>query len=218
MTLEARTQLSTRRKVTPSNERPGGPGSANRGPGQHGAAPHDAASLQHYQLALQLLQQAKFDKALVAFEKLLGTAPPPLAERCRVYVTACHRELSKKKLEFATPEEQYDYAVSLLNTDYYEEAREQFTVILTGHPAADYALYGLAVLDAITGQVEECLDHLAAQLRAIPETAYRPAPTRISSRCRTIRGLRSSSIPKHRKLCSGRGAKMLSTPAAQPLP
>jgi len=168
MTLEARTPLSTRRKVSPPNERPGGPGSASRGPGNHGAVQHDAASLQHYQAALQLLQQAKFDKALVAFEKLLGTAPPTLAERCRVYVTACHRELSKKKLEFVSPEEQYDYAVSLLNTDYYEEAREQFTEILHGHPTADYALYGLAVLDAITGQVEECLDHLGRAIEGNP--------------------------------------------------
>jgi tetratricopeptide (TPR) repeat protein len=173
MTLEARTPLSTRRKVTPPNERPGGPGSAhqggaNRGSGSHGATHPDAATLQHYQAALQLLQQAKFEKALVAFEKLLGTAPPPLAERCRMYVTACHRELSKSKLEFATPEEQYDYAVSLLNTDYYEEAREQFIEILRGHPAADYALYGLAVLDAITGQVEECLEHLARAIDGNP--------------------------------------------------
>jgi tetratricopeptide (TPR) repeat protein len=173
MTLEARTPLSTRRKVTPPNERSGGPGSAhqggaNRGSGNHGATHPDAATLQHYQAALQLLQQAKFEKALVAFEKLLGTAPPPLAERCRVYVTACHRELSKSKLEFASPEEQYDYAVSLLNTDYYEEAREQFIEILRRHPAADYALYGLAVLDAITGQVEECLEHLARAIDGNP--------------------------------------------------
>jgi tetratricopeptide (TPR) repeat protein len=161
MTFEAKITLSTRRKVTSPTGRPGS--------GNHGAAQHDAASLQHYQAALQLLQQAKFDKALVAFEKLLSTAPPTLAERCRVYLTACHRELSKSKLEFASPEEQYDYAVSLLNTDYYEEAREQFTVILHGHPQADYALYGLAVLDAITGQAEECLEHLARAIDGNPK-------------------------------------------------
>jgi tetratricopeptide (TPR) repeat protein len=173
MTLEARTPLSTRKKVPPPNERPSGSGAANptaanRGVGNHGSAHPDAATLQHYQAALQLLQQAKFEKALVAFEKLLGIAQPPLAERCRVYVTACHRELSKAKLEFASPEEQYDYAVSLLNTDYYEEAREQFAEILRGHPSADYALYGLAVLDAITGQVEECLEHLARAIDGNP--------------------------------------------------
>ena len=102
--------------------------------------------------ALLLLQQAKHSKkALMAFEKLAWEPlHPTLAERCRVYVVACHRELSKTKLVFASPEEQYDYAVSLLNTDYYEEARDQFAEILRGHPSADYALYGLAVLDAIT--------------------------------------------------------------------
>jgi tetratricopeptide (TPR) repeat protein len=154
--LEARTTLSTRKKVVPPVARPGG----------HTSASHDAAILQQYQSALQLLQQAKFDKALIAFEKLLGAAPQPLAERCRMYLVACHRELSKSKLDFASPGEQYDYAVSLLNTDYYEEAREQFLEILRNYPTADYALYGMAVLDAITGQVEECLEHLS---RAIDE-------------------------------------------------
>jgi len=164
MMLEARTTLSSRKKANSP-----APSDAANHSGRHGAPHADAAVLHHYQSALQLLQQAKFEKALVAFEKLLGTAPPPLAERCRMYLTACHRELAKSKLEFATPEEQYDYAVSLLNTDYYEEAREQFNEILTGHPAADYALYGLAVLDAITGQVEECLEHLSRAIEGNPK-------------------------------------------------
>lgn len=157
MSSEARTPLSTRKKAAPPSTRPSGTGNH-----------FDSESLQHYQAALQLLQQAKFDKALIAFEKLLGTAPAPLAERCRVYVSACHRELGKTTLEFVTVEEQYDYAVSLLNTDYYEEAREQFSHILGKNPEADYALYGLAVLDAITGQVEECLDHLARAIETNP--------------------------------------------------
>ena len=168
MTLEARTPLSTRRKLIPPAERAGGPGANLSGVQNRGAVHHDAATLQHYQSALQLLQQAKYEKALIAFEKLLGTAAPPLAERCRMYVTACHRELSKSKLVFASPEEQYDYAVSLLNTDYYEEAREQFVEILRVHPKADFALYGLAVLDAITGQVEECLEHLSDSIESNP--------------------------------------------------
>jgi tetratricopeptide (TPR) repeat protein len=168
MTLEARTPLSTRRKLIPPADRAGGTGANSSGAANRGATHHDAATLQHYQAALQLLQQAKFEKALIAFEKLLGTAAPPLAERCRMYVTACHRELSKATLDFASPEERYDYAVSLLNTDYYEEAREQFVEILRGHPSADYALYGLAVLDAITGQVEECLAHLSGAIESNP--------------------------------------------------
>jgi len=158
MTLEARTPLSTRKRVSPHPPSRSGPAAAN----------HDSLVLQHYQAAVQLMQQAKFDKAMVAFEKLLSSAAPPLAERARMYIQACHRQLDKTKLDFATPEERYDYAVSLLNMDYYEEAREQFTAILLSHPSADFAFYGLAILDAITGQTEECLDHLARAIDGNP--------------------------------------------------
>jgi len=158
MTLEAKTPLSTRKRVSPPPPSRSGPAAAH----------HDTLVLQHYQNAVQLMQQAKFDKAMVAFEKLLSSASPPLAERARMYLVACHRQLDKARLEFATPEEQYDYAVSLLNMDYYEEAREQFSAILLNHPNADFALYGLAVLDAITGQAEECLDHLARAIEGNP--------------------------------------------------
>jgi tetratricopeptide (TPR) repeat protein len=115
---------------------------------------------QHYQAAVQLLQQGKYDKALAAFEKLLPTAPAELQERCKMYITTCQRQLEKNNLTFLTPEEHYDYAVSQLNTGYYEEAREQFQGILDAHPQADYAFYGLALLDAMTGRTQDCLQNL----------------------------------------------------------
>ncbi|MGC9159515.1 MAG: tetratricopeptide repeat protein [Terracidiphilus sp.] len=126
------------------------------------------SAFQHYQAALQLLQQGKADKALAAFEKLLPAAPAELQERCKMYISTCERQLKKHDLAFLTPEEHYDYAVSQLNTGYYEEAREQFNAILTAYPEADYAFYGLAVLEAITGQTQECLRDLARAIELNP--------------------------------------------------
>ena len=117
-------------------------------------------AFQHYQSAVQLLQQGKYDKALAAFDKLLPAAPPELKERCKMYISTCQRQLDKHNLTFPTPEEHYDYAVSQLNTGYYEEAREQFNLILTDYPGADFAFYGLALLDAITGRTQDCLRNL----------------------------------------------------------
>ena len=124
---------------------------------------------QHYQSAVQLLQQGKFERALAILEKLLPDSPPEIRDRCRVYITACRRQLENTALSFATPEEHYDYAISKLNTGYYEEAREQFTQILAGHPDADYALYGLAVLESITGHAQDCLDNLARAIELNPK-------------------------------------------------
>lgn len=125
-------------------------------------------AFQHYQAAVQLLQQGKYDKALAAFEKLLPAAPLELRERCKMYISTCQRQMDKHNLTFLTPEEHYDYAISQLNTGYYEEAREQFSAILAAYPEADYALYGLAILDAITGRTQDCLKSLAQAIELNP--------------------------------------------------
>jgi TolA-binding protein len=63
----------------------------------HGRTGNDAA-VQHYQAAVQLLQQGKYEKALVALEKLLPEAPVELQDRCRVYIVTCRRQMEKGSL------------------------------------------------------------------------------------------------------------------------
>lgn len=154
---EARTAAAGRKKTPPST-RADGHAPAASGP-----------AFQHYQSALQLLQQGKYDKALAALEKLLPEAPMELKERVKMYICTCQRQLEKPSLTFLTPEEHYDYAVSQLNTGYFDEAREQFNNILGGHPGADYAFYGLAVLDAVTGRTQDCLSNLARAIELNPK-------------------------------------------------
>ncbi len=146
-----------RKKESSPSGKPSGHSSTGTGP-----------AFQHYLAAVQLLQQGKYDKALAAFEKLLSTAPAELLERCKMYISTCQRQLEKHNLTFLTPEEHYDYAVSKLNTGYYEEAREQFDTILATHPEADYAFYGLALLDAITGRTQDCLRNLEQAIELNP--------------------------------------------------
>jgi len=156
MTQEARS-TGGRKKAPPTPAKSGSSSSAN------------AAALQHYQAAVQLLQQGKFDKALAAFEKMLPTAPFEIVERCRMYVQTCQRQINKSGLKFVTPEERYDYAVSQLNGGYFEEAGDQFRGIIGDYPDADYAYYGLAVLDSITGRAQGCLDNLAKAIELNPK-------------------------------------------------
>lgn len=133
-----------------------------------GAQPGTGPAFQQYQAAVQLIQQARYDKALAAFEKLLAIAPPELRERCRMYISTCQRQLERPSLAFNTPEERYDYAVSQLNVGLYEEAREQFNSVVSDHPRADYAYYGLAVLECITNHPQECLGNLTRAIELNP--------------------------------------------------
>jgi tetratricopeptide (TPR) repeat protein len=123
-----------------------------------GNAPHP--SYAQFQTAVQLMQEGKYEKARAAFEKLTQNGAPELLERCRTYTTVCERHTQKVSLSFNTAEEQYDYAISLLNTGNYEDARDQFENLLKKNNLAAFAHYGLAVLNSMTGQAEECLDHL----------------------------------------------------------
>ena len=126
-------------------------------------------SYTQYQNAVQLLQEGKFEKARPLFEKLVKDGAPELLERSRTYLAVCERNGKKNGLAFSSPEEQYDYAISLLNTGNYEDARDQFESLLRNGTLTDYAHYGLAILNSITGQAEECLDHLHKAIEMNPQ-------------------------------------------------
>ena len=137
--------------------------------GKPGNTVSSSPAFQQYQAAVQLLQQGKYDKAMAAFEKLLPSAPSEILERTRMYIATCKRQMDQSNLAFQTPEERYDYAISQLNQGYFEEAREQLNGVFSDDPRADYAYYGLAVLDSITGRPQECLDNLARAIELNPK-------------------------------------------------
>jgi len=121
-----------------------------------------------YEAALRLMQDGKYDKAHAAFDKMLTTGAGDLGDRVRMYANACLLQATKGKNTFSSHEEHYDYAVSLLNDGNYEDAREQFNIILKANDKADYALYGLAVLSSMTGDSHHCLEHLTEAIRQNP--------------------------------------------------
>lgn len=126
--------------------------------------------IQHYEVAVRLMREGKYDKAKAALQALLAEDAGELMDRVRVHLAACERQLERNKIEFQGPEEQYDYAMSLVNVGQYEDARENLEAVLKGHPTADYAHYGLAVLYSLTGRAEECLEHLGRALELNPKT------------------------------------------------
>lgn len=131
--------------------------------------PAQQKTMQEYETALKAMQEGKYDKAREVFQKLIEQASPEVAERARVYLEACGRQAQKQDRSFTGPEEQYDYAISLLNTGLYDEAREQLEAILAKAPQTDYALYGLSIMESMTGQAEQCLEHLSQAISINPQ-------------------------------------------------
>ena len=125
-----------------------------------------------YEDALKLMQSAQYEKAHMAFNDMLAHAPQDLADRVRMYISACVSQINKGTTSFQSHEERYDYAISLLNHGHYEDAREHFQQILLANNAADYAFYGLALLASMTGETEKCIEHLTEAIRLNGDTRF----------------------------------------------
>lgn len=127
-----------------------------------------AQAIAGYEAALTLMHQGKFPKAKDALLKVLSTAPVDIADRIRMNINACLMQVSNGTTTFQSHEEQYDYAISLLNKGDYEDAREQFKKIQDGNPEAKYVYYGMAILASMTGNCNLCLQHLTEAIKHNP--------------------------------------------------
>jgi tetratricopeptide (TPR) repeat protein len=131
---------------------------------------HNDEHLKRFQSAMRAMQEGKYDKAKAEFDRLAADGPFEMKDRSIVFARACEKEMQKSSgLEFSCVEERYDYAVLLLNQGNYEDAREHIDAILSACPEADYAYYGAALLASMTGQAEECLQHLGRAIELNPQ-------------------------------------------------
>jgi tetratricopeptide (TPR) repeat protein len=134
--------------------------------------PRFTQAVQNYEAGLKAMQSHKFDKAKAFLLKVLEGPSKELSDRARVHLSTCNQQLERSSNTFKTPEEHYDYAVSLMNNGDYDGARGHLEKLWKQHPKADYAVYGIAVLDALTNRVEECLRNLQQAIKLNPANRF----------------------------------------------
>ncbi len=134
--------------------------------------PRHAQAVKSYEEGLRALQERKFEKAKTSLQKVLGGADKALVDRAQVYIAACDHHLETLALHFKTPEEHFDYAISLMNTGDYVTAREHFDKLLKQEAKSDYVLYGMAALHCLTGHPEDSLRTLSEAIQANPALRF----------------------------------------------
>ncbi len=135
--------------------------------------PRFAQAVQNYEVGLKALQAHKYDRAKAFFEKVVAGPSPELADRAAVHLASCKQQLSRvSSSSFKSPEEQFDYAVSLMNMGDYVGARENFDVLSKKSPKLDFIWYGMAVLNCLTGRFPEALVSLNEAIRLNPSNRF----------------------------------------------
>lgn len=134
--------------------------------------PRFAQAVQNYEAGLKALQAHKYDKAKACFEKVMTGPSPELADRASVHLNSCNQQMSRVSTSFKTPEEQFDYAVSLMNMGDYVTARENFDALTKKSPKVDFIWYGMAALNCLTGRYPEAISNLSEAIRLNPANRY----------------------------------------------
>jgi len=135
--------------------------------------PRYTQALQSYEAGLRAMQEHKFDKAKPHFQKVIAGTSKELSDRANVHLSTCNQHLERTAAtQFKSPEEHFDFAVSLMNVGDYVTAREHLDKLLKQAPQADYVVYGLAALDCLTGHVEDSLKRLDAALHLNPQLRF----------------------------------------------
>ena len=128
--------------------------------------PRYTQALQSYEAGLRAMQEHKFDKAKPQFQKVIAGPIRELIDRATVHLNICNQHLERAAAtQFKSPEEHFDYAVSLMNVGDYVGAREHLDKLLKQNAKSDYVIYGLAALDCLTGHIEDSLRRLDEALR-----------------------------------------------------
>ena len=134
--------------------------------------PRFAQAVQNYEAGLKALQAHKYDKAKTCFEKVVAGSSPELADRALVHLASCNQQMNRASTSFKTAEEQFDYAVSLMNMGDYVSAKENFEVLTTKYPKLDFVWYGVAALNCLTGHFPEAISNLGEAIRLNPSNRY----------------------------------------------
>src|SRR2546429_9625998 len=137
-----------------------------------GDDPRFAQAVQNYEAGLRALQEHKFEKAKAALQKVIAGPNKELADRAAVHLSACNQHLDRVTNQFKSPEEHYDYAISLMNVGDYVGAREHIEKLSKQVPKADYVAYGLAALDCLTGHLEDSLRNLSRAIGLNPALRF----------------------------------------------
>ena len=134
--------------------------------------PRFSQAVQNYEAGLAALQAHKYDRAKALFEKVVAGPSPELGDRARVHLNTCMQLLSRDSASFKTPEERYDYAVSLMNMGDYVGAREIFEELTKKHPKLDFVWYGSAALNCLMGHFPDAIAGLNEAIRLNPANRF----------------------------------------------
>jgi tetratricopeptide (TPR) repeat protein len=148
------------------------PEAARRVSGHHAVNPQYLAAVKDFEAGLVLFQKQNFEKARQVFEKLAAEAPLEVGSRAQTYLKMCEQKLGGVGRAGRSSRDYYDLGVAQLNARDLDAALENLTKADKAAPRQEHILYALAAVQALRGNADAALGHLAAAIQLRPANRY----------------------------------------------
>jgi tetratricopeptide (TPR) repeat protein len=151
-------QVSKTHKTTETGKGPAAPAAPAPGPRQLAA----------FEAGMKLFHTRQLHEAKELFEQAAQGPERDVAQRARLHITMCERRIGQPAVELLSAEDNYNYAVALLNSRKMGEARKYLQKALDLSPNSDHIHYALALAMALDGEINGAHDHLKRAIELEP--------------------------------------------------
>ena len=145
---EAKNGLTPRRPS--AGGKPGAGSDVGAGPTQ----------MDSFQEGMRLFHARQFQPARESFLQAMRGGDRTVAHRAGLHARMCEQRLQAPGIVLNTPEEHYNYAVTLINSRNLGEAQKHLRAALDGDPSGDHVLYALAACQSLGGDLLGACENL----------------------------------------------------------
>jgi tetratricopeptide (TPR) repeat protein len=127
-----------------------------------GAALRESAlsQMESFEEGIRLFHARKFPQAREFFQRAAAGPDRAVTHRAGLQARMCEQRLPSAGLVLNTPEEHYNYAITLINSRDLASAQEHLQAALDQDSAADHVLYALAACQSLAGDLAAAYENL----------------------------------------------------------
>ena len=120
----------------------------------------DRSQMESFEHGMRLFHARQFQQAREMFLAAVNGSDRAVAHRAGLHAHICERRLASPGIVLNTPEDHYNYAVTLINSRELAAAQKHLRAALDADPSADHVLYALASCQGLAGDLQGAYENL----------------------------------------------------------
>ncbi|MGJ5818802.1 tetratricopeptide repeat protein [Paludibaculum fermentans] len=109
--------------------------------------------------AMKSFTSGDYRAALEVFDQASQGPSIAVNESAQMYRRMCQQRIDRATPQLKTPEDHYNFGVSLMNAGKFADARKYLETAVDGGPESHH-LYALAIVEGMTGAIDSAVRHL----------------------------------------------------------